>query len=302
MRSTRAGVRARFAGDFARYRIRMSSWLWRLGQVRNSRLWQDKSVIEIVDAVFTSWLPLARWRWSTDTGPFMAETTLRSYCCQHRESDLDFVRRLLAEEGLCWRIDQCDGGAEVVLFADSSQSSAVTEDAGSASDGGIRFHGVSAVEARDTVQALQSQRRLHASLVTVLSIDYKCKRSVAASTPSYVRYGRSLPELEAYEVPGQYAYASRDQAQRDAELRMQAMEARGQLWQGRSTVRRLCAGTSMAVTGAPLARLADAPATVRISLPPTQTIPIIFVPGIMGPNLCDLQNRPVWLLNSLETV
>lgn len=41
---------------------------------------------------------------------------------------------------------------------------------------------------------------------------------------------------------------------------------------------------------------------VRISLPPTHTIPIIFVPGIMGSNLCDIRNRPVWLLNSLGGV
>jgi hypothetical protein len=41
---------------------------------------------------------------------------------------------------------------------------------------------------------------------------------------------------------------------------------------------------------------------VTLSLPPTHTIPIVFVPGIMGSNLCDLQNRPVWLLNSLRNV
>jgi uncharacterized protein involved in type VI secretion and phage assembly/uncharacterized protein (DUF2345 family) len=266
------GKRSRFTGDiseaamlgsdggFARYRIRMSSWLWRLGQVRNSRVWQDKSVIDIVDDVFASWLPLARWRWSDDTSPFMAETAPRSYCCQYRESDLDFVQRLLAEEGLCWRIEQREDGHEVVLFADSRQACAVPEDISSESGGGVRFHGVSAVEASDTVQALQCQRRLHASLVTVLSSDYKAKQSIGASTPSIVGYGRSLPELEAYEVPGQYAYANRGQARRNADLRMQAREARGQLWQGRSTVRTLCAGTSMRITGAPLAQFGDAPA------------------------------------------
>jgi Rhs element Vgr protein len=266
------GSRTTFAGDiseaamlgsdggFARYRIRISSWLWRLGQVRNSRVWQDKSVIDIVDDVFQPYLPLAKWRWSDDARPFVSEVAPRSYCCQYRESDLDFVRRLLAEEGLCWRVEQTGDGAEVVLFADSTQACAVPEDAISESDGGIRFHGVSAVEARDTVQALQACRSLHASLVTVLSSDYKARQSVASSAPSHVRYGRSLPELEAFEAPGQYAYTNRDQAQRDADLRMQAREARGQLWQGRSTVRTLCAGTSLTITGTPLAQPGDAPA------------------------------------------
>jgi uncharacterized protein involved in type VI secretion and phage assembly len=247
-------------GGFARYRLQIRPWLWRLGQVRNSRVWQDKSVIEIVDAVFEPYLPLARWRWSDDTGPFMADATPRSYCCQYRESDLDFVRRLLAEEGLSWRFEERESGAELVIFADSTQACAVPEDAGSAQDGGIRYHGVSAVEVRDTVQALQAERRLHASLVTVLSSDYKASQSVAASAPSHVRYGRSLPELEVFDVPGQYAYANRSMAQRDADLRMQAREARGQLWRGRSTVRTLCAGTSLTITGTPLAQLGSAPA------------------------------------------
>ncbi|CAH0285147.1 Actin cross-linking toxin VgrG1 [Massilia sp. Bi118] len=247
-------------GGFARYRIRISPWLWRLGQVRNSRVWQDKSVIDIVDAVFEAWLPLARWRWSDDVRPFMAETLPRSYCCQYRESDLDFVRRLLAGEGLSWRFEQTEDGPVLVLFADSTQPCAAPEDASSARNGGTRFHGVSAVEASDTVQALRAHRSLHASLLTVLSGDYKAKRSIAESAPSYLRYGRGLPEIEAYEVPGQYAWASRALARRDADLRMQAREARGQLWQGRSTVRTLCAGTSMIVTGTPLGTLGDAAA------------------------------------------
>lgn len=40
--------------------------------------------------------------------------------------------------------------------------------------------------------------------------------------------------------------------------------------------------------------------TVKLSVPPTHAIPIIFVPGIMGSNLCNLENNPVWLLNSIK--
>jgi pimeloyl-ACP methyl ester carboxylesterase len=39
---------------------------------------------------------------------------------------------------------------------------------------------------------------------------------------------------------------------------------------------------------------------VTLAIPPAYSIPIIFVPGIMGSNLCDLKNRPVWLLNSIR--
>ena len=39
-------------GGLARYRLRLVPWMWRLSQVRNNRVWQDKSVIEIVESVF----------------------------------------------------------------------------------------------------------------------------------------------------------------------------------------------------------------------------------------------------------
>jgi Rhs element Vgr protein len=272
------GTRTRFAGDisevamlgsdggFARYRVRISPWMWRLGQVRNSRVWQDKTVIEIVDAVFEPYQPLAKWRWSEETAPFMDDAVPRSYCCQYRESDLDFVRRILTEEGLCWRFEQTGDGPGMVLFADSSQLCAVPEDPSSEADGGIRYHGVRPGERQDTVQSLIAQRRLHASLATVLSYDYKAKQIVAASSPSRIQNGRNLPLLEAFDVPGAYAYANRTQAERYADLQMQSREARGQLWRGRSTVRTLRAGTRLTVTGTPLQRLGDAPAFSILSV------------------------------------
>ena len=265
------GRRERFAGEIsevamlgsdgglARYRIRLSPWLWRLGQVRNSRVWQDKTVIDIVDAVFSAYLPLARWRWSEDATSFMGRALPRSYCCQYRESDLDFIARLLAEEGLCWRFEQGEEGPGLVLFADSTRRCAVPDDAGSAG-GGVRFHGARSVEQDDTVQALAARRQLQVSLVTMLSYDYKARQVVAAGSPSHVGIPAGLPALESFDVPGQYAFANREQARRHADLRMEAKEARAQLWQGRSTVRTLRAGTRLAVRGMPLRQLGDAPA------------------------------------------
>ena len=161
-------------GGFARYRVRISPWLWRLAHVRNSRVWQDKTVTEIVDEVFKEYQPLARWRWSDDTYSFLDGVPARSYCCQYRESDLDFVRRLLTEEGLCWRFEQTGDGPGLVLFADSSQLSAVPDDPSS-----------------ETVQALQAQRRLHAVSATMLSHDYKARQIVAASSPSRLAQGKN---------------------------------------------------------------------------------------------------------------
>jgi len=283
------GAHTRFAGDISeaemlgsdgsltRYRIRIASWLWRLAHVRNSRVWQERSVVDIVDAVFEAYQPVARWRWSDDVASCMDGVPPRSYCCQYRESDLDFVRRLLAGEGLCWRIEHGKDGPGIVLFADSTRLAAVPEDTTSKADGGIRYHGARSVERQDTVQALMAERRLHVSLTTLLSSDYKAKQIVAASSPSLVRHGRNLPALESFDVPGAYAFANRAQAQRHADMRMEAQEARGQLWHGRSTVRTLRAGTRMTITDTPLRSLGATPAftVLRVTSLGVNNLPIV---------------------------
>jgi uncharacterized protein involved in type VI secretion and phage assembly len=77
-------------GGFARYRLRMSSWLWLATQSRNSRVWQDKGVADIVDEVFSGFAPYAKWQWSDDARSLLDSLPVRSYCCQYRESDYDF--------------------------------------------------------------------------------------------------------------------------------------------------------------------------------------------------------------------
>ena len=244
-------------GGFARYRLRLTPWLWRLSQVRNSRVWQDKTVTAIVDEVFDAYAPLAQWRWSEETEPFMADAVARSYCCQYRESDLDFVQRLLTEEGLAWRLEQLDDGVGVVVFADSSQQTATPEDASSKAGSGIRFHGVRAGEVSDTVQALQKRRSVTTSLNTLLSYDYKAKQAVNAGALSRLKSGK-LPPLESYDVPGQYAYTNSAQALRYADIQMQGREAASQLYRGRSTVRTMVAGTRFTLTQGPLSATPDA--------------------------------------------
>lgn len=263
------GTRATFAGEisetamlgseggFARYRVRISHWIWRLAHVRNSRVWQDRTVTDIVDEVFDAHAPVARWRWSEDASAFMGGALPRSYCCQYRESDLAFVERLLAEEGLAWRFEQGEDGPAMVIFADSTSVTAIPDDPSSASPG-VRFHGAHAREQSDTVLALASARRVGPSGTTLLSYDYKAKKAVAASVPSRLAASPKLPPLESYDAPGQYHYAGRDQAERYATLQMEAREARTQLWRGRSTVRTLRAGSRIEISGAPLQRLGEA--------------------------------------------
>ncbi|HEY4541415.1 MAG TPA: type VI secretion system Vgr family protein [Noviherbaspirillum sp.] len=249
-------------GGFARYRLRLVPWIWLLSQCATSRVWQDKRVDEIVDAIFAGYTPHAAWSWSPECAAFLQGARRRAYCNQYRETDLAFLSRILAEEGLSWRIeeDAQDGnspaGHRVVLFADSSQTCASPEDATSASPlggAGIRYHGARAREEQDTVCALALTQTLHPSFATVASYDHATKRVIAAATRTRMPPGGPhAPRLEAYDYTGTDTFAARDEAERHARLQMEAIEARHAYWEGRSTVRTLRPGTRFTLTQAPL--------------------------------------------------
>jgi uncharacterized protein involved in type VI secretion and phage assembly len=258
-------------GGLVRYRLRLSSFLWPLSQSRNSCVWQDKTVVEIVESVLLRYPAFANWRWSDDAPAFLAHIRPRSYCIQYRETDLDFITRLLGSEGLGWAIEEhaeSVAGHRMVIFADSTQVSAFAEDAtsrDSVAGMGIRFHSARAGEAQDTIQALASAVSLGAASVTTLSYDYKAKKTVAASVPTNRQVGgKRAPLLESYDSPGLYAYANADEAQRYARLQMEAIEARNHRWQARSTVRTLRPGTRFTLTQGPLSGHADTPPVFNV--------------------------------------
>jgi len=233
-------------GGMARYRLRITPWLWLLTQVRASRVWQDRSVPDIVDEVFGSYAPLAAWRWSDDALAELAAIPARSYCCQYRESDYDFVLRLLSEEGIGWRFEDGEKEQTLVLFTDSA---AVPEDASSAAGQGIRYHAARAGEEHDSILALQSRSSLQTSSVTLASYDYKAKQAVAGGVSASASAALTL---ESYDYPGEYYFGTRAEAQRYAGLQLQALEACAAACEGRSTVRTMRAGTRFTLTQGPL--------------------------------------------------
>lgn len=86
-----------------------------LGQVVTSRIFQEMSVLEIVDKVLAEALePYSR---THDPGGSARGTEKRDYCVQYRESNRDFVERLLEEEGISYHFVHDEGaGHEVLTF------------------------------------------------------------------------------------------------------------------------------------------------------------------------------------------
>jgi type VI secretion system secreted protein VgrG len=115
------GIVTRFAyrgwrDGMASYEAVLQPALWLLTRSSNCRIFQDKSAIDIVkavcgDAAYGGLIAL-------DVGQLSSTPAARTYCVQYRESDFNFVSRLLEEEGIYYQFTHADGRHTMVL-ADS---------------------------------------------------------------------------------------------------------------------------------------------------------------------------------------
>lgn len=84
------------ADNLRKYQLTMVPWLWFLSKTNNNRIFQNQTTKDIVSKVFQ------------DAGfndfDFKAggNATKRDYCVQYNESDLNFVSRLLEEDGISY--------------------------------------------------------------------------------------------------------------------------------------------------------------------------------------------------------
>ncbi|WP_374317205.1 type VI secretion system Vgr family protein [Aquabacterium sp.] len=249
-------------GGLARKGLLVQPWLALLGHTLCSRIWQDKSLIEMVEDVFADHASIAAWKWDADVASYVAQGMFarnggrRSYCVQYRESDLDFVSRVLAEEGIAYRIEEDEsapGGHTVVFFVSSASQPQDPTSASSLGGLGIRFHRSSSQEEQDSIQAMGAVRRLGTTAAVLQGWDYRAHSATTVEVPTHHQWAgdaaTSLQNwLSSYDPTGDYLFGTQDEAQFTATRLQEAHEARYKTWLGRGTVRTLRAGTWLAIT------------------------------------------------------
>jgi type VI secretion system secreted protein VgrG len=101
--------------ELACYRATIRPWLWFLVRTYDCRIFQNQTVVEIIKTVFEKY-PTAEFE-DRLTGQYAP----RVYCVQYRESDFDFVNRLMESEGIYYFFKHEDDRHTLVL-ADSPQA------------------------------------------------------------------------------------------------------------------------------------------------------------------------------------
>jgi type VI secretion system secreted protein VgrG len=103
-----------WSGGFASYEATVHPWLWLLRRSSNCRIFQDKSVPEIVKKVCEAYGGVVSLSASSLSGDYAA----LSYCVQYRETDFDFVCRLLEEAGIYFYFTH-EADKHTMVLADS---------------------------------------------------------------------------------------------------------------------------------------------------------------------------------------
>ena len=102
---------------YFQYHISLRSWFWLLTRRTNSRIYQEKTVLEVADAVFED-SPIKRFK-KTNVDNVTGKHNPRRYCVQHAESDYRFLSHLLEDEGIYYWFDGHDKAGTMYL-SDSS--------------------------------------------------------------------------------------------------------------------------------------------------------------------------------------
>ncbi|ORL62994.1 type VI secretion system Vgr family protein [Pseudomonas putida] len=213
-------------GGIANYTAELVPWIWILSRRRDSRIFQDKTTEQIVKEVFAYYLTLAdhEFRLSQPLKPI-------SYCTQYQESDLNFVLRLLEQEGLFFTFQHSQEGHRMIISDDSSMLPQLERQPV------IRYHRASVTETADSITSWSAARRFQPTRLTLKSFDYKQPGNPHLVQLNSVNQQGDIGHYEVFEYEGLYGYANADEGMRKARHRLEAMEVNGKTFNGESNCR-----------------------------------------------------------------
>jgi type VI secretion system secreted protein VgrG len=209
--------------------------LWLLTRATNCRIFQQKSALDIVKAVTGAYGVAIE----LEESMLSAVPAARDYCVQYRESDFNFVCRLLEEEGIYFYFRHGDEKHTMVLADGYGAHEPV-----SGYDTILFRDGESMREALgEAVTRLVPDGEIQPSVMVLNDFDFE-KASASASGGLLVKSQMDAPfsqrSYEHYDYPGRYQAA--DIGKGFARARMEALHGQGERIEAVGNARGLTTG------------------------------------------------------------
>lgn len=212
---------------FTTYYAEVFPWLWMLTMSADCRIFQNKTVPDIVTALFTE-LGFTDYRNAT-TGAY----TAREYCVQYNETAFTFVSRLLEEEGIFYFFEHADGKHTLVL-ADGSSSFAACPGAAT-----VDYGAFGSWLQQNVVTGCSIEEVVIPGQFSVDDFGFETPSTDLLGTTDSAR-ATNGSKRRIYEYPG--GFTSKDDAEAMSKLRMQEQETPQKRLRGTSFCRAFLPG------------------------------------------------------------
>jgi type VI secretion system secreted protein VgrG len=219
------------------YRLRMESDLWPLQHDHNQRIFQDKTVPEIVKSLLTENQVVFEDRL---TGSYR----LWEYCVQYQESTFNFISRLMELEGIYYYFEHDAQQHKLILADDADCHTAVS------GYEFIRYQSTpdGAVPDEEGISQWHVRHDATPGLYTLNDYDFRkpyawlmqARQNPVAPKPGSVDF---------YDWPGRYVDSA--QGERYARIRQQVWQATHQTLSGTSTALGIASGRTFTLFQAP---------------------------------------------------
>ncbi len=212
------------------YNARLVPKVWTLALIRQSRIFQKMSTPDILKKVLNdSGIPANAFKLS-----LKGSYDPRTYCVQYRETDLDFIGRLMEEEGMFFFFEHTEDRGHVMIVGDSPDVHPEFPE-----DPIVRFREAdSGMLGEEQVKHFRYARVLRSGAVALKEFDFK-KPSLALKA---ALKGSSDKEaaFEYYDYPGEYH--AQGLGDRLAKIRREEERAESYLGIGEADCRRFVSG------------------------------------------------------------
>src|SRR5215468_6319772 len=225
-------------GRYYQYRMIVRSWLWFATRTADCRIFQEKTVPDIIKEVFADH-PVAVFEDGL-TGKY----SKRTYCVQYRETDFNFVSRLMEEEGIYYYLDHQDG-RHVLKLVDSDSGHKALEHKAT-----IAYYppGKEIRAGEEFIHACTFDQNVKPGNVAHTDFDFTKPRA-DLTTKAKVIETHERADYEIFDYPGEYFET--DDGEQYARARIDELHAEFDRAEAEGNVREIAVGRLFTLTNAP---------------------------------------------------
>jgi type VI secretion system secreted protein VgrG len=225
-------VYAGYDGDQFRYRATLVPWLWFLTRTTDCRIFQESTVLDIIKEVFKE---NDHAQFEERLSGHHSERTWE-YCVQYRETDFNFVSRLMEQEGLYFYFTH-EKNKHTLVLCDSRSS----HDPLPGYEKIKYHHSKSHTDEEEAVHEWSVEFEFPPGAYALRDFNFKDPdpSKLLATKPTVLE----TPGADGYEMfdyPGEYTV--KDEGDLYAEMRMQEHDVQFELGHGRSNARAITPG------------------------------------------------------------